>query len=324
MRILLLIVLFANVANACDTVTRLYGAATTVDFCLYVTDSTVGAVKVENAVHASGDTYIMKDEGPEANTTNGFVDEGSCYSIALTATEMQAARILLNIEDQGTKTWADKCIRIETYGHPSAQHNAAFPANITQVAGTNVPTPPSAGYLPVTVKPGTGTGEISLAAGAVTVATNNDKTGYGLADNAITAAKINTGAITNAKFAAGAIDAAAIASNAITDAKINTGAITSAKFASGAITSTVLAADSIGSSQLATSAVDEIVDANWDEATSGHTTAGTTGKALIDAGTAGNPWSAATASNNTPGTFGAALGGGCGGVTSNSYGGQGN
>jgi hypothetical protein len=282
MRILLTILLFASVANACDTVTRLYGAATTVDFCLYVTDSTVGAVKVENAVHASGDTYIMKDEGPEANTTNGFVDEGSCYSIALTATEMQAARILLNIEDQGVKTWADKCIRIETYGNANAQHNAAFPANVTQVAGANIPTPPSAGYLPVTVKSGTGTGEISLASGAVTVATNNDKTGYGLADNAIT------------------------------DAKINTGAITSAKFAAGAITSTVLAANSIGASQLATSAVDEIVDANWDEATSGHTTAGTTGKALIDAGTAGNPWSAATASNNTPGTFGAALGGGCG------------
>jgi len=34
-----------------------------------------------------------------------------------------------------------------------------------------------------------------------------------------------------------------------------------------------------------------IVDAVWDEATAGHTTAGTTGKALIDSGAAGNPWS---------------------------------
>jgi hypothetical protein len=41
---------------------------------------------------------------------------------------------------------------------------------------------------------------------------------------------------------------------------------------------------------LATDAVGEIADGVWDEATSGHTTAGTTGKALIDAGSAGNPW----------------------------------
>ena len=41
---------------------------------------------------------------------------------------------------------------------------------------------------------------------------------------------------------------------------------------------------------LATDAVGEIVDAVWDELTSGHTTAGTTGKALIDSGAAGNPW----------------------------------
>jgi hypothetical protein len=33
-----------------------------------------------------------------------------------------------------------------------------------------------------------------------------------------------------------------------------------------------------------------IADGVWDEATSGHITAGTTGKALIDSGAAGNPW----------------------------------
>ena len=36
-----------------------------------------------------------------------------------------------------------------------------------------------------------------------------------------------------------------------------------------------------------------IADAVWDEALSGHTTAGTAGKALSDAGSAGDPWSAA-------------------------------
>ncbi len=41
-----------------------------------------------------------------------------------------------------------------------------------------VATPDTAGYPKVTHKTGTGTGEISLSSGAVTVGTNNDKTGY--------------------------------------------------------------------------------------------------------------------------------------------------
>jgi hypothetical protein len=52
-------------------------------------------------------------------------------------------------------------------------------------------------------------------------------------------------------------------------------------FVSGALSARALAADAVG----------EIADGVWDEATSGHTTAGTTGKALIDSGAAGNPWS---------------------------------
>jgi hypothetical protein len=49
--------------------------------------------------------------------------------------------------------------------------------------------------------------------------------------------------------------------------------------------------DELGPQALsANSLQDEIADAVWDEPTSGHTTAGTTGKALIDSGAAGNPW----------------------------------
>lgn len=48
----------------------------------------------------------------------------------------------------------------------------------------------------VLLSSGTGTGQISLSSGQVTVTTNNDKTGYGLADNAIAAAKIASDAIT--------------------------------------------------------------------------------------------------------------------------------
>jgi hypothetical protein len=98
---------------------RKYGVQATLDFCLYETD---GVDMKVDAVHASGDTVLMKDEGAEANTTNGFVDEGKAYSITLTATEMEFARGMVHVCDQGTKTWLDTTLVIETYGHASAQH----------------------------------------------------------------------------------------------------------------------------------------------------------------------------------------------------------
>ena len=63
--------------------------------------------------------------------------------------------------------------------------------------------------------------------------------------------------------------------------ELQTGVITAGDFAANWLTAAGLASD----------AVAEIADGVWDEATSGHTTAGTTGKALIDSGAAGNPWS---------------------------------
>ena len=102
-----------------SAILRKYGEAATVNFDLFEVDGVDFRV---DAAHASGDTKIMKDEGAEANTTNGFTDEGNGYSIVLTATEMQAARIVIYVIDSATKAWLDRAIVIETYGHASAQH----------------------------------------------------------------------------------------------------------------------------------------------------------------------------------------------------------
>lgn len=98
---------------------RKYNAETKINFVLW---GTTGVDLKSDAAHASGDTKIMKNEENEANTENGFVDEGQGYSITLTATEMQAARIVIYVVDQGTKAWLDDVIVVETYGHSSAQH----------------------------------------------------------------------------------------------------------------------------------------------------------------------------------------------------------
>jgi len=99
---------------------REYGVQTTINFALRETDGVDFRV---DAAHATGDTVIMKDEGTEANTANGFTDEGTGYSLVLSATEMQAARIVVYVIDQtATKVWLDKELIIETYGNASAQH----------------------------------------------------------------------------------------------------------------------------------------------------------------------------------------------------------
>jgi len=103
---------------------RKYGVQTTIDFDLYEVDGVDFRV---DAVHATGDTALMKDEGAEANTSNAFTDEGLGYSIVLTATEMQAARNVIYVVDQtATKVWLDKPIVIETYGNASAMHAMDF------------------------------------------------------------------------------------------------------------------------------------------------------------------------------------------------------
>ncbi|MCK5117926.1 MAG: hypothetical protein KAR44_15125, partial [Candidatus Aegiribacteria sp.] len=112
---------------------RKYGVAATINFTLRDVDDVKDFLTT--AVHASGDTIIMKNEGAEVNTTNGFVDEGIGYSIVLSTIEMQSARNVLYIIDQGTKLWRDEAIIVETYGHASAQH--AFDLD-SDLSGNNV------------------------------------------------------------------------------------------------------------------------------------------------------------------------------------------
>ncbi len=88
---------------------------------------------------------------------------------------------------------------------------------------------------------GTGTAQLSVSSGEVTVATNNDKTGYSLSSsqtfsttgsvqsvtNAVTVGTINANAINAASIATDAIDADAIASSAVTEIQSGLSTLTS-------------------------------------------------------------------------------------------------
>lgn len=102
---------------------RKYGEATTIVFPLI----DAGAQDFESTpvTFASGDSQISQDEGTFANTTNTPAHEGNgIYSLALTASEMQGARVVVTIIDSATKAWEDQAMVIATYGNASAQHAA--------------------------------------------------------------------------------------------------------------------------------------------------------------------------------------------------------
>ncbi len=89
--------------------------------------------------------------------------------------------------------------------------------SVVQWTGTNVASPDTAGYPKVTMKTGTGTGEVSLNSGTVT-----------LTDASLTAAKFGAGAIDNNAIATDAISSAEISAAAVS--KITSGLMTSAGY----------------------------------------------------------------------------------------------
>lgn len=121
-----LILLVASPAAACDHFTRAYNTSTTVDFCLWETDATD---LMATATITAGEVKVSQSEGAEANCTTGsgacVTDEGTCYSLALDAAELDTARVYVTIIDTAAKTFLDKCIVIDTFGNASAQFPTA-------------------------------------------------------------------------------------------------------------------------------------------------------------------------------------------------------
>lgn len=195
-----------------------------VTFAIYDADGDLvtGAAGLDSEISKDGAAFAdCTNEATEIATSSGM------YYLDLTATEMNADTVAIIVK---TSTSGAKTTAIVMY--PAEPTD--IPANVTAWNGTAVPTPDTAGYPKVTIKDGTGVGELDTASGKVL-----------LQDGSITAAVVGTGAI----------DADAIADNAIDAGAIAAGAITAAKFGAGAIDAAALAAD----------AGAELADAFWDE-----------------------------------------------------------
>ncbi len=91
-----------------------------------VVDFAVGA----DWTPAAGDVKISKDGGAAANVTNLpsaiAMGNGAIWDFSLTATEMQAAQVVVTVADSSTKAVEDQSFIIETYGNASGQHAVDF------------------------------------------------------------------------------------------------------------------------------------------------------------------------------------------------------
>jgi hypothetical protein len=186
----------------------------------------------------------MKDGGASTLCDNTATDEGSTYSIVLTATEMSAARLVLKIVDAAAKVLLDKVIIIETYGNASGQH--AFDLDTADQVAASV------------------TAGVTLAAGAITNAslagnmeivfetdfsTNYNTTRDAWVNNytdiigTMDAAAFGANFLTNAKIADNAFDSEQFAADFLTNAKIADAAFAAEQFAADFLTEAKIADD---------------------------------------------------------------------------------
>jgi S-methylmethionine-dependent homocysteine/selenocysteine methylase len=155
-----------------------------VTFCIWDADGDLvtGATGLDSEVSKDGGAFTdCTNEATEIATSSG------CYYLDLTSTEMNAdtVAVIVKTSSSGAKTTPIILYPNKTGG---------IDVDVTAWNGTAIPAVHTAGYPIVTVKDGTGTGEIDTTSGGVLVAA--------LANNAITAAAIAADAITDAKVAA--------------------------------------------------------------------------------------------------------------------------
>lgn len=189
---------------------RKYGVASHVYLPIVkraVVDFAVGA----DWTPAAGDVKISKDGGAAANVTSLptaiTMGNTAMWDFSLTATEMQAAKVVVMVADSATKAVEDQAFLIATYGNAAAEHAVDLDDSVR--AGLTALPNAAAEAAGGLYTRGVGAGQINQDANG-----RVDTHPVALAADVVTAAAIANGAIDAATFAAGAVDATAFAQGA--------------------------------------------------------------------------------------------------------------
>lgn len=263
MRKILSLLLLALVATAghAEVFQRDRGVATTLNFKLYNADGTLDVDEADGGTEVS----VSCDEGAETTATNDFVDEGTFYSIALTAAEMECNRIAVVVAATTTEVFF---IDTKTPGVITAGTAQSATATTLVLDSSVAYADDELNGATIVLTGGTGAGQRATitdyvgATDTATVATwTTTPSGtitYQIHGTALGGGSVSiaSGGITAASFAAGAIDAAAIAADAIGASELATDAIGAAEIAADAIGASEIAASAVGASEVADGAID--------------------------------------------------------------------
>lgn len=138
-------------------------------------DSTDGNTEKTALTIAQADIRLSKNGGAFAQTNNatgGTHDSNGLYGIPLDTTDTGTlGRLKVFVHKTGAlPVWDYFMVVPATVYDAFVSGTDNFDVSVTQWTGTNVASPDTAGYPKVTIKSGTGSGEISLASGLLTLA----------------------------------------------------------------------------------------------------------------------------------------------------------
>lgn len=155
-------------------------------------DSTDGNTEKTGLSLAASDILVSKNGAALTAKSSSTAPTGGTnghYQVTLDTTDTGTLGPLRVYAHKATSlaVWQDFIVVPANVYDSLVSGSSTLTSNVTQWNSSNVATPDTAGYPKITVKAGTGTGEVSLSSGAVTVGTNNDKTGYGLSSAAVQA-----------------------------------------------------------------------------------------------------------------------------------------
>jgi hypothetical protein len=143
------------------------------------------------------DSEVSKDQGTFADCTNEATEiatSSGMYYLDLTSTEMNAdcVAVIVKTSSSGGKTTV-----LVFYPNEAGD----IDVDVTSWNGTAVATPDTAGYPKITIKSGTGTGEVSLTSGIAAVnPTQINGSATAASRLALSAARILTGSVDTTAF----------------------------------------------------------------------------------------------------------------------------
>jgi hypothetical protein len=183
---------------------------------VYAWDVTTGLPKTGDAANITA--FLTKDDGTPAAITDtnptevSSTNEPGYYDFDVTQSESNAAKLSLSPKSSTSNVVVVACPPV-VYTRPQYFSvlgvTSAGKAPATVAAGDIATDAIDAASIKAdaVAKIQDGLSTFDHSTDKVTVATNEDKSGYGLADGAITSSKFGSGAITSTTFAAGALDA---------------------------------------------------------------------------------------------------------------------